>query len=192
MPANVTALILKARPGQELVCRAEMYGFQVNAKKKTRGVISHYVSLALAKAFQTMLGLKLEVANCGDDCAAASNDVVGTIGFAGKARGSVCLGLDIPSATIIATRILNLDGKTPPAPDEINDAVGELLNIMTGNFKSNLCDAGLDCKLETPKVSRASLAGPAARGKTLTEHMAFRTHQLQVFVDVTVDPWNQE
>ena len=38
-------------------------------------------------------------------------------------------------------------------PNEIRDVAGELLNIMTGNFKSNLCDAGLDCKLQPPEVT---------------------------------------
>ncbi len=75
---------------------------------------------------------------------------------------------------------------------EINDAVGELLNIITGNFKSNLCDAGLDCRLHTPRVARTEgFDVPTVPGGGL-ERMAFRAAQLTLFVDVTVNPWNDD
>ena len=47
MPANVTALIMKASPGAELVCIARNYAFAGHAGHVEHGVISYY-------AFQTL------------------------------------------------------------------------------------------------------------------------------------------
>jgi CheY-specific phosphatase CheX len=92
------------------------------------------------------------------------------------------------SAKAIAAGILGLEpGEL--GPDEIRDAAGELLNIMTGNFKSNLCDAGLDCKLQPPKVGLTDdYFTPIEPGSGL-ERLAFRADQIQIFVEVTANPW---
>lgn len=76
--------------------------------------------------------------------------------------------------------------------DEIRDTAGELLNIMTGNFKSNLCDAGLDCKLYPPVVKPSmDLHTPTVPGGSM-ERMAFRAEKIYFFVDVTANPWSGE
>jgi len=74
--------------------------------------------------------------------------------------------------------------------NEIRDAAGELLNIMTGNFKSNLCDAGLDCRLLTPEVKLSTdFRMPIVPGGGV-ERMALRAGKIHLFVDVTANPWN--
>lgn len=75
---------------------------------------------------------------------------------------------------------------------DINDTVGELLNIVTGNFKSNLCDAGLDCKLAPPKVSRSNNFFVDTVDGGGLERMAFKAGDLVLFVDITVNPWNEQ
>jgi hypothetical protein len=48
----------------------------------------------------------------------------------------------------------------------------------------------LDCRLETPDVKlTADLETPTIRGGGL-ERMAFRSGEIVLFVDVTVNPWN--
>ena len=94
------------------------------------------------------------------------------------------------SAKAIAAGILGMKPEELDDADEIKDAAGELLNIMTGNFKSNLCDAGLDCKLEPPDVKLTDdLETRVVRGGGL-ERMAFRAGKIELFVDVTANPWN--
>jgi chemotaxis protein CheX len=147
---------------------------------------------ALVKTFQTMLSKKLDTI----DLAAASplegEHFLGTIGFTGKAVGRVYFRMSTDSARQIAATILGLDPKTLTDVSEIKDAIGEVLNIMTGNFKSNLCDAGLDCRLETPEVKRTDdRTTPTIRGGGL-ERMAFGSGSIFLFVDVTVNPWNSD
>lgn len=150
------------------------------------------LAFALAKTFQTMLAMKLETLDPRTLKPIDPPWVLGTIGFSGKAAGTVCLRLAANTATTIAARILGLEPKALTDPHEVSDAVGELLNIITGNFKSNLCDAGLDCKLEPPKVWRTSEAYTVVVPGGSLERMAFRAGDMIVVVDVAVNPWNEE
>lgn len=145
---------------------------------------------ALEKAFQTMLSLKLETVNRSSVPEVVGEHILGTIGFSGKAVGRVFLRMSKPSARRIAGTILGVDPSSLNDLSEVNDVIGELLNIMTGNFKSNLCDAGLDCRLETPEVKATpDLQTPTIPGGGL-ERMAFKSGDIVLFVDVTVNPWN--
>jgi CheY-specific phosphatase CheX len=148
------------------------------------------LSLALVKTFQTMLSLKLDSVDPRTMMRLEGVHLLGTIGFTGKANGRVYLRMSLESAKEIAARIIGVSPAEMTDVDEINDTTGEVLNIMTGNFKSNLCDAGLDCKLETPEVSRTEEHLTPIIPGGCVEHMAFRSGLLHLFVNVTVNPWN--
>jgi CheY-specific phosphatase CheX len=149
------------------------------------------LSLALIKTFQTMLSLKLESVDVGQLDSLAGPHMRGSIGFSGKVTGHVYLRMSSTSAKAIAAAILGLEPAELTGNDEINDAAGELLNIMTGNFKSNLCDAGLDCKLQPPKVGMTDdYTTPVEPGGGL-ERLAFRAGKIEIFVEVTANPWSE-
>jgi len=146
--------------------------------------------LALTKTFQTMLSLKLESIDPQTATPLDGEHILGTIGFSGKANGSVYMRMSIASAREIAAGIFGSQPDEITDLNEIKDTTGELLNIMTGNFKSNLCDAGLDCKLQPPAVDRSEdLYTPVVPGGGM-ERMAFRSGKILLYIDVTVNPWN--
>lgn len=146
------------------------------------------LTMALVKTFQTMLNVKLESVNPRTLKPIESEHMLGTIGFSGKASGQVFLRLSHAHARLVAGRILSLSDSELGAGD-IPDAVGELLNIITGNLKSNLCDAGLSCRLSPPTVMHTSdMHSKTVPGAGL-ERMAFKTPELTLFVDVSVNPW---
>ena len=148
------------------------------------------LSLALTKTFQTMLSLKLESVDVHQLDGLEGQHMRCSIGFAGKVTGHVYLRMSSATAKSIAAAILGLDA-SELGTDEIRDAAGELLNIMTGNFKSNLCDAGLDCKLQPPKVGMtADFSTPVEPGGGL-ERLAFRAGKIEIFIDVTANPWSE-
>jgi CheY-specific phosphatase CheX len=148
------------------------------------------LALALTKTFQTMLSLKLEMIDPSEAESLQSEHLLGTINFSGKVVGQVYLRMSIASAKAIAAGILGLSADELTDTNEITDAAGELLNIMTGNFKSNLCDAGLDCRLQTPEVKLSTdFHTPSVPGGGM-ERMALRAGKIHLFVDVTANPWN--
>jgi len=148
------------------------------------------LSAALIKTFQTMLSLKLEPVDTHQLDSLVGAHMRCSIGFAGKVTGHVFLRMSFTTAKAIAAGILGLEPAEVTDKDEIRDAAGELLNIMTGNFKSNLCDAGLDCKLQPPKVGMTEdFETPVEPGGGL-ERLAFRAGPIEIFVDVTANPWD--
>jgi hypothetical protein len=47
VPANTTAMIMKAAPGMEMACRAHNAAFTVDGRPVERGVVSYYMTSAL-------------------------------------------------------------------------------------------------------------------------------------------------
>jgi CheY-specific phosphatase CheX len=147
---------------------------------------------ALVKTFQTMLSLKLESVDPRTAPPLTGDHLRCNIDFSGKVVGHVLLRLSSASARTIAAGIIGADAKELNDPAEIRDVAGELLNIMTGNFKSNLCDAGLECKLSPPDVRLTGDFTPPVRHAGSVEHLAFCSGNIQVFVEVTANPWSDD
>lgn len=148
------------------------------------------LALALKKAFLTMLSMKLEQFPAHQLVGVDGEHMRGSIGFSGKISGHVYLRMTLQSARTVAAGIFGCKPEEMNNTDEIRDAIGELLNIMTGNFKSNLCDSGLDCKLEPPKVGITDdYSTPIEPGGGI-ERIAFRCGSIHPFVEVTANPWN--
>lgn len=82
--------------------------------------------------------------------------VIGTVGFIGDANGLIYLYIPLPLARLCARNLLGMtERELDEAGDEtVNDAIGELTNIMIGSFKSGLCDAGYSCMLTMPSILR--------------------------------------
>lgn len=62
-------------------------------------------------------------------------DVSAIIGIAGEAKGAVVLSFTDSLATELAA---SLAGTASPAPEEVTDAIGEIVNIVAGNAKKGL------------------------------------------------------
>ncbi len=150
------------------------------------------LAMALTKTAQTMVSIKLDQIDRNHARPLENEHLLGTIGFSGQVVGGVYLRTNLEDARIIAAKILGQDPAEMQDVNEIRDVIGELLNIMTGNFKSNLCDAGLDCKLQPPQVGLSTdIYTPVVPGGGL-ERMAFLTEHVQILVDVTANPWNND
>lgn len=144
---------------------------------------------AVAKTFQTMLNVMAPVVPLRLAALIEGEHVLGEVAFSGKATGVVCLHLTDTSARWIAARMLGLTPQEMNNPTEVEDVIGEVSNIVVGNFKSNLCDAGLDCKLSPPKITRTADFKLRVVPRGLAERMVFRNRDVTLFLDISVDPW---
>lgn len=99
-----------------------------------------------SKVWAMVLGYKLSPVAC--DPARTDAFVLGKVTISGTWHGSVTLGCSVPLARRAAATMF---GKSPgdAEPDEIRDALGELTNMVGGNFKTLLKG---DCRLSVPKV----------------------------------------
>lgn len=140
---------------------------------------------AVKRTFQTMLALDLTDVAPGILPTLDAEHVVGEVAFAGKATGCVNLRLSPAAAIAAATTIMGF----APAAEDLNDVIGELSNMVVGNFKSNLCDAGLNCKLSPPKIKRTDEFKLRAADGGLAQRTGFHSTGVDMFVDILVNPW---
>ena len=144
---------------------------------------------AIHNTFQTMLSMELKALLPKELTPFQQEHVLGEVTFAGKTTGLVHLRLPSAAIPLFGERLLGLTAEDIADPAIANDVIGEMCNMIVGNFKSNLCDAGLECKLSAPKITRtADFKLQIVNGGT-SERYAFRAKELDFFTDLSVNPW---
>lgn len=117
--------------------------------------ICEFMNRHLVDVFETMLSLKA-MPQPSTDTPHLDERVTGCVAFAGDhINGAVYLHLATPFANRVAAAMLGLEpGDLGEA--EVNDAIGEATNMLTGGLKSWLCDSGAECAVSTPAIIRGS------------------------------------
>jgi len=98
--------------------------------------------------------------------------IIGSVGFVGAANGLIYLCLTEDFAIRTTAQILGMSEPEVRAHgyEVINDAIGEVTNMMVGGFKNALCDVGFPCKLTLPTMVRGNHVSVAAV-KAATRHI---------------------
>jgi len=104
--------------------------------------------VSVREVFQGML--KTKVAPVFQPERTLTLDWTAMIGFAGELRGVLMLSCDEISATRIASKMLEMPIEGPN--DECKDALGEVCNMIAGNFKHKVSGLSAKCALATPTV----------------------------------------
>ncbi len=108
------------------------------------------LELAAGEVFEIMVGCKLGPAANPDD--APSSDLTAMVGLAGQLCGVLSIRCSTQAAILMASKMLGVD--TDQANSQVWDAVGEICNMIAGNFKSKLAGLGDHCMLSVPTVIR--------------------------------------
>lgn len=148
------------------------------------------LSRALIRAFDVMLDLPLFPANPKDLAPILDKHMLCEVPFRGKSMGKIQLRLAEDSARILAARMLRVPVDLISSTAEKDDAMIELTHIVTGNFLSNLADAGLTCPVTIPMVYRSKDFSIRSIPGGVCERLAFRCSEARVFLDISVNPWN--
>ena len=145
---------------------------------------------AITKTFQTMLVRPLDLVSPRLLDPFDAEHLVAEVGFDGKAAGVVQIRLESETARILGGAMVGLAPDEFTDEGELKDVLGEMANIIAGNFKSNLCDAGLTCKLSPPKIEMTDNFKLRPLEGGLAERNGFRSADVAFFVDVCVNPWS--
>lgn len=106
------------------------------------------LQLSMQEVFQLMLGCSLEVAP--EPPAEEGLDITSMVGLAGQLCGILSVRCSAKSAAHMASRMLGVDPEK--AGPEMWDAVGEICNMVAGNFKNKISGLGDGCMLSVPTV----------------------------------------
>ncbi len=106
------------------------------------------LQLAAQEVFELMLGTPLTVP--ADAVPEDHLDITSMVGLAGQLCGILTVRCSTKSAAQMASKMLGIDADK--AGPERWDAVGEVCNMIAGNFKNKISGLGDGCMLSVPTV----------------------------------------
>src|SRR5258708_26089880 len=110
------------------------------------------LQLAMQEVFDLMLACPLEVP--ASPPIEKGLDITAMVGLAGQLCGVLTVRCSAKSATHMASRMLGTDPDI--AGPEVWDAMGEICNMVAGNFKNKISGLGDGCMLSVPTVITGS------------------------------------
>ena len=109
------------------------------------------MEVAAREVFELMLGCKLTV----PETVSENNlSITSMVGLAGKLCGVLSVRCDGRAAALMTSKMLGVDVDKVGA--EMSDAMGEIANMVAGNFKNKISGLGDSCMLSPPTVITGS------------------------------------
>jgi chemotaxis protein CheX len=105
------------------------------------------LEVASREVFELMLGCDLQP--CHPE-APAPVEVTSMVGLAGELCGVLSVCCNRESAVVMASKMLGVDATE--TGEELADALGEIANMVAGNFKNKVSGLGDGCMLSVPTV----------------------------------------
>ena len=149
-------------------------------------IVGELTGQSVVNVFNQMLAMSL--LRDGEDPLApdSSGQIVGSVGFAGQANGIVYLYSGFGFARIVTSQMLGLNEADGIEDEMVKDAIGELSNMVVGNIKSHLCDAGWECTLTIPSILRGSQIAISGTGNSKKKILGFRNQDHRMLAHVVI------
>jgi CheY-specific phosphatase CheX len=146
-----------------------------------------FVTHSMQSVFDTMLSMKLEAEEPPQrESVTTGNHVVGTVGFAGVVMGNVNVFVSREFAREITAAMLGMTVDDIGSDEEVHDVVGEVCNMVGGDLKSRLCDAGLTCSLSIPSITFGNSFRVESKGWDRHELLGFRNSHNSALIEIYV------
>jgi len=105
------------------------------------------LELAVEEVFEIMVGCRVKPVARSEQT--PNGEFTAMIGLAGSMCGILTVCCDAETAGHIAKKML---GDAATSTDEVGDALGEICNMIAGNFKNKLAGTDERCMLSVPTV----------------------------------------
>ncbi len=151
--------------------KLDLKGFCTNS---TRGV------------FHTMLSMEVSAVEANPVMELSGSKIVGCVSFTGDVIGNICIHVSQQFARIMTAAMLGMEVDEVEDDEEINDVIGEVSNMIGGDMKSKLCDAGFPCVLSIPNVTCGSDFKIESKGWMRHEKIAFQQQDQLSMVEVFI------
>lgn len=111
--------------------------------------------------------------------------VSGTVGLAGTHKG--ILAIHFPSAVACGVTANFLGMAADEVADDVDDAVGEIANMLGGSIKAFLTDNGRDINLSLPSIIRGSKYTFNAKGSVERMFIPFKSEVGVFYVEFQLE-----
>jgi len=114
------------------------------------------------EAFETMIMMPIEKVEDFDAELDGVQTLVGSITFSDALQGAVMIKCCDKSAECIAKNMLMMEPDDPIEASEIQDAFGEVVNLVIGGFKSRIAESVGNIEISVPMVIEGKEMNPSA------------------------------
>ena len=148
--------------------------------------IQELAQSAVRDVFQTMLSLQVLPREPSPLLPDPEGEIVSSVGFIGDITGIIYLYARVSFARVLTSRMLGLDEAEVESGEMINDALGELSNMVVASVKSHLCDRGLPCTLTIPSIVRGQKLSVEKPSQVKSRVIAFANGEHHFLVELFV------
>jgi flagellar motor switch protein FliN len=135
-------------------------------------------------AFDTMASMIIEVSDSEPPDTAGASRMVATVNFAGNVIGLINLQVSSDLSRLMMANMLDLEPEALEDEGEVKDLLAEISNIIAGNLKSALNDAGHPCVISPPALTSGADFSIQALGMDRFERYNFTYQEEFIFVEV--------
>lgn len=153
--------------------------------------LDELITAAITDLFSTML--RMEVARVPIETGALNGEphIAGAVGFIGRLTGVIYVHTTAGFARRMTATLLHLGNSEVAGDNMINDAIGEIANMLVGHLKSRLSDRGMPCVLTIPSVVRGSQFSVEGISSTQGRLLSFEAEGKRIFVQCLLKPTDQ-
>ncbi len=154
-------------------------------------IVADLLQLAVVDTFSTMIGFQMKAEDPAQMPNPPGGFIIGSARFTGRATGDVLLAFPIPFGRFVTAHLLGASQDEKFTPETINDALGELVNIVTGNLQSRLSDAGLPSEMGLPDVKQQSVFPSVTILGGSSDRFYFRSGDKHLGVNLCISPFSK-
>jgi flagellar motor switch protein FliN/FliY len=144
---------------------------------------SHIVD-SIIETFDTMVSMEIEVSDCEPPDTAGASRMVSAVNFAGHVIGLINIQVTSEMARQMMANMLEIEPEEVDDGGETKDMLAEIANIVGGNLKSALNDAGHTCVISTPSLTYGADFSIKSLGMERFERFIFTYRQEFIIVEV--------
>jgi flagellar motor switch protein FliN len=142
------------------------------------------VSASVIETFSSMLSMDIQPLEEEPSPGHGIRRMVGTLNFAGKIIGIFNVQTTFDFGRRMAAALLGMEPEEVESGTEIRDLVAEVTNIVGGNLKSALNDAGYPCVLSTPSITYGTDFSIKSLNMDRFDRFAFQRDDQVVIIEV--------
>jgi chemotaxis protein CheX len=155
--------------------------------------IEKLTQTAVTRVFHSMVSMELTPELPVPLPPSTAGQIIASVGFIGEATGVIYLYADVSFAVVIASRMLGIPEAEVDGEDMVNDAIGELSNMVVGYVKSHLQDGGLPCTLTIPSIVRGQHLSVEGSAQVSKRVIGFREGTRQLLAEILLkEPQTKE
>jgi chemotaxis protein CheX len=138
--------------------------------------IGALINAAVTEVFGTMLNMQMVELPAAECVFTGQAQIASAVGFTGQLTGVVYLYTTTRFAGRITQGLIGLEPTELATEEMVNDAMGEIANMVVGHFKSRLVDRGVPCVMTIPSIVRGSQFGIEAVSHTEVQRLGFQAN----------------